>query len=101
MITSDAFSALAVEFRRAEATTTATTTWPWTTKTGSRTTSFAKRKMGRWNCERNLYMSQPSTQGRSSVSDRKLRFKVEAHDEDQKVGEGTHRRAIIQIGHHG
>jgi predicted thioesterase len=35
------------------------------------------------------------------VDGRKLRFKVEAHDEDQKVGEGTHRRAIIQIGHHG
>lgn len=34
------------------------------------------------------------------VDGRKLRFKVEAHDEDQKVGEGTHRRAIIQIGHH-
>jgi predicted thioesterase len=35
------------------------------------------------------------------VDGRKLRFKVEAHDEDQKVGEGTHRRAIIQIGKHG
>lgn len=35
------------------------------------------------------------------VDGRKLRFKVEAHDEDQKVGEGTHRRAIIQIGRHG
>ncbi len=35
------------------------------------------------------------------VDGRKLRFKVEAHDEDQKVGEGTHRRAIIQIGNHG
>jgi fluoroacetyl-CoA thioesterase len=35
------------------------------------------------------------------VDGRKLQFKVEAHDEDQKVGEGTHRRAIIQIGHHG
>ena len=27
----------------------------------------------------------------------KLRFKVEAHDEHRKVGEGTHRRAIIQV----
>lgn len=35
------------------------------------------------------------------VDGRKLRFKVEAHDEDRKVGEGTHRRAIIQVGHHG
>ena len=35
------------------------------------------------------------------VDGRKLRFKVEAHDEDRKVGEGTHRRAIIQIGNHG
>ena len=31
------------------------------------------------------------------VDGRKLRFKVEAHDEDKKVGEGTHRRAIIPI----
>jgi predicted thioesterase len=31
------------------------------------------------------------------VDARKLRFKVEAHDEDKKVGEGTHRRAIIAI----
>ncbi len=29
---------------------------------------------------------------------RKLRFKVEAYDEDKKkVGDGTHRRAIVQI----
>lgn len=35
------------------------------------------------------------------VDGRKLRFKVEAHDEEKKVGEGTHRRAIIQIGRHG
>ena len=35
------------------------------------------------------------------VDGRKLRFKVEAHDEDKKVGEGTHRRAIVQIGRHG
>ena len=27
----------------------------------------------------------------------KLRFKVEAHDEDKKVGDGTHRRAVVQI----
>lgn len=32
------------------------------------------------------------------IDGRKLRFKVEAHDEDKKVGEGTHRRAIVQIG---
>jgi fluoroacetyl-CoA thioesterase len=31
------------------------------------------------------------------VDGRKLRFKVEAHDEDKKVGDGTHRRAIITI----
>jgi predicted thioesterase len=31
------------------------------------------------------------------VDGRKLRFKVEAHDADKKVGEGTHRRAIIQV----
>ncbi len=35
------------------------------------------------------------------VDGRKLRFKVEAHDAKQKVGEGTHRRAIVQIGQHG
>ena len=31
------------------------------------------------------------------VEGRKLRFKVEARDENKKVGEGTHRRAIIQV----
>jgi fluoroacetyl-CoA thioesterase len=31
------------------------------------------------------------------IDGRKLRFKVEAHDEDKKVGDGTHRRAIIPI----
>src|SRR4051812_25887224 len=31
------------------------------------------------------------------IDGRKLRFKVEAHDEDKKVGDGTHRRAIIAI----
>jgi predicted thioesterase len=31
------------------------------------------------------------------VDGRKLRFKVEAHDEDKKVGEGTHRRAIVPV----
>jgi predicted thioesterase len=35
------------------------------------------------------------------VDGRKLRFKVEARDDEKKVGEGTHRRAIIQIGRHG
>jgi fluoroacetyl-CoA thioesterase len=32
------------------------------------------------------------------IDGRKLRFKVEAHDEDKKVGDGTHRRAIVQVG---
>jgi fluoroacetyl-CoA thioesterase len=31
------------------------------------------------------------------IDGRKLRFKVEAHDEDKKVGDGSHRRAIIPI----
>jgi fluoroacetyl-CoA thioesterase len=31
------------------------------------------------------------------VDGRKLRFKVEAHDEDKKVGDGTHRRAIVPV----
>jgi predicted thioesterase len=31
------------------------------------------------------------------VDGRKLRFRVEAHDEDKKVGDGTHRRAVVQI----
>ena len=31
------------------------------------------------------------------VDGRKLRFMVEAHDEVKKVGEGTHRRAVIAI----
>jgi fluoroacetyl-CoA thioesterase len=31
------------------------------------------------------------------VDGKKLRFKVEAHDKDKKVGEGTHRRAIIAV----
>lgn len=35
------------------------------------------------------------------VDGRKLRFKVEAHDDKQQVGAGTHRRAIIEIGKHG
>jgi len=33
----------------------------------------------------------------TEIDGRKLRFKVEARDEDKKVGEGTHRRAIIPI----
>jgi len=33
----------------------------------------------------------------TEVDGRKLRFKVEAHDEDRKVGEGTHRRAIVAM----
>jgi fluoroacetyl-CoA thioesterase len=35
------------------------------------------------------------------IDGRKLRFKVEAHDEDKKVGDGYHRRAIIAIERHG
>ena len=35
------------------------------------------------------------------VDARKLRFKVEVHDEEKKVGDGTHRRAIIAIQRHG
>jgi predicted thioesterase len=31
------------------------------------------------------------------IDGRKLRFKVEAHDDDKKVGDGTHRRAIIAV----
>ena len=31
------------------------------------------------------------------VDGRKLRFKVEAHDEDKKISDGTHRRAVVQI----
>lgn len=31
------------------------------------------------------------------VDGRKLRFKIEARDEDKKVGDGTHRRAIIAV----
>ena len=31
------------------------------------------------------------------IEGRKLRFKVEAHDEDKKVGDGTHRRAVVPI----
>ena len=37
----------------------------------------------------------------TEVDGRKLRFDVEAHDEEKQVGAGTHRRAIIQIGNHG
>ncbi len=31
------------------------------------------------------------------IDGRKLRFKIEARDENKQVGEGTHRRAIIQV----
>ena len=31
------------------------------------------------------------------IDGRKLRFKVEAHDEDKQVGSGTHRRAIVAV----
>ncbi|MDX2152214.1 MAG: thioesterase family protein [Bryobacteraceae bacterium] len=32
------------------------------------------------------------------VQDRRVRFRVEARDEKDKVGEGTHERAIINVG---
>jgi predicted thioesterase len=32
-----------------------------------------------------------------SVQDRRVNFKVEAWDEKEKAGEGTHERAIINI----
>ena len=31
------------------------------------------------------------------IDGRKLRFKIEAHDEEKKVGDGTHRRAVIPL----
>ena len=34
------------------------------------------------------------------VDGKKLRFKVEAYDDNQQIGAGTHRRAIIQVGKH-
>ncbi len=34
-----------------------------------------------------------------TVDRRKLTFKVEAHDEKEKIGEGTHTRAIINLEH--
>lgn len=33
----------------------------------------------------------------TAVEDRRLHFKVEAFDDKEKVGEGTHERAVIQI----
>lgn len=32
-----------------------------------------------------------------SATDRRIQFKVEAHDEKEKIGEGTHERAIINV----
>jgi predicted thioesterase len=32
-----------------------------------------------------------------SVEDRRVNFKVEAFDEKEKIGEGTHQRAIINV----
>ena len=51
----------------------------------------------------------PTSKGKSvtaraellEIDGRKLRFKVEAYDDEKKVGDGTHRRAIIQVGQHG
>jgi fluoroacetyl-CoA thioesterase len=31
------------------------------------------------------------------VIDRRVQFRVEAHDEKEKIGEGTHERAIINV----
>jgi predicted thioesterase len=31
------------------------------------------------------------------IDGRKLRFKIEARDQDKKVGDGTHRRAVIPL----
>ena len=33
----------------------------------------------------------------TSVEDRRVNFKVEAFDEKQKIGEGTHQRAIVNV----
>lgn len=33
----------------------------------------------------------------TEIDGRKLTFKVEAHDDEKKVGMGTHRRAIIEV----
>jgi fluoroacetyl-CoA thioesterase len=33
----------------------------------------------------------------TSVEDRRINFKVEAFDEKQKIGEGTHQRAIVNV----
>lgn len=33
----------------------------------------------------------------TSIEDRRVNFKVEAFDEKEKVGEGTHQRAIINV----
>ena len=33
----------------------------------------------------------------TEVDGRKLRFNVVAHDEEKKVGEGTHRRAVVPV----
>lgn len=37
----------------------------------------------------------------TSVEDRRINFKVEAFDEKEKVGEGTHQRAIINVARFG
>lgn len=33
----------------------------------------------------------------TAVVDRRVQFRVEAHDEKEKIGEGTHERAIIHV----
>ena len=33
----------------------------------------------------------------TSVTDRRVQFRVEASDETEKIGEGTHERAIINV----
>ncbi|MFB3828899.1 MAG: thioesterase family protein [Bryobacteraceae bacterium] len=37
----------------------------------------------------------------TSVEDRRVNFKVEAFDEKEKIGEGTHQRAIINVARFG
>jgi len=34
----------------------------------------------------------------TAVEDRRITFRIEAHDEREKIGEGTHERFIIHIG---
>jgi fluoroacetyl-CoA thioesterase len=42
-------------------------------------------------------MSVTFTAEVTAVIDRRVQFRVEAHDEKEKIGEGTHERAIINV----